>query len=106
MEIWPNEVCDTGEIPLACHMDPINKTAIPTLLNSGASDYYFADLLLFTSYTLFKQPLPGLTAEEELIFNVVGKESIKLQTNINRQRKTIIFDNTLYTPGVMTWQNS
>jgi len=87
------------EIPLACHIDSINKTAIPILLDSGASDYCFADLSLFTSYTPFEQPSPGLTAEEGLIFNVVGKGSVKLQTNINRQRRTITFDNALYTPG-------
>jgi len=71
------------EILLACHMDPINKTAIPTLLDSGASNHCFADLSLFTSYTLFEQPSPGLTAEEELTFNIVGKGSVELQTNIN-----------------------
>jgi len=95
----------SGEIPLACYMDPINKTAIPTLLNSGTSDNCFADLLLFTSYTLFKQPLPRLTAKEELTFNIMEKKSIKLQTNINRQRRMITFNNALYTPGIMTWQN-
>jgi len=89
----------SGEIPLACCMDPINKTAIPTLLDSGTSDHYFADLLLFTSYTPFEQPSPGLTAEERLIFNVVGKGSVELQTNINRQKRTITFNNILYTPG-------
>ena len=89
----------SGEIPLACHIDPINKTAIPTLLDSGTSDHCFADLSLFTSYTLFEQPSPGLTTEEELTFNVVGKGSVKLQTNINGQRRTITFNNALYTPG-------
>jgi len=73
----------SGEIPLAYHMDPINKTAIPILLDSGASDHCFADLLLFTSYTPFEQPSPGLTAEEGLTFNIVGKRSVELQTNIN-----------------------
>jgi len=82
----------SGEIPLACHMDPINKTAIPTLLDSSTSDYCFADLSLFTSYIPFEQPSPGLTAEEELTFNIVGKRSVELQININGQRKTITFD--------------
>ena len=89
----------SGEIPLACHIDPINKTAIPTLLDSGTSNHCFADLSLFTSYTPFEQPSPGLTAEEGLTFNVVGKGSVELQTNINGQRRTITFDNALYTPG-------
>ena len=89
----------SGEIPLACHMDPINKTTIPTLLDSSTSDYCFADLSLFTSYTPFEQPSSGLTAEEELTFNIVGKESVELQININGQRKTITFDNALYIPG-------
>jgi len=89
----------SGEIPLACHMDPINKTAILTLLDSSISDHCFADLLLFTLYTPFEQPSPRLTTEEGLTFNVVGKGSVELQTNINRQRRTITFDNTLYTPG-------
>jgi len=41
----------SGEIPLACHMDPINKTAISTLLDSGASDHCFADLCHMTKNT-------------------------------------------------------
>jgi len=51
------------------------------------------------TYTLFEQPSPGLTAEEGLTFNVVGKKCVELQTNINGQRRTITFDNVLYTPG-------
>jgi len=68
----------SGEILLACHIDPINKTAIPILLDSGTSDHCFADLSLFTSYIPFEQLSSGLTAEEELIFNIVGKGSVKL----------------------------
>jgi len=88
----------SGKIPLACHTDPINKTAIPTLLDSGTSDHCFADLSLFTSYISFKQLSPGLTTKEGLIFNIVGKGSVELQTNINGQRRMITFNNTLYTP--------
>jgi len=87
------------EIPLACCMDSINKTAISTLLDSGASDYCFADLSLFTSYTPFEQLSPRLTTEEGLTFNVVGKGSVELQTNVNGQRRMITFDNALHIPG-------
>jgi len=80
-------------------MDPINKSDIPTLLNSGASDHCFANITLFTSYIPFEQPLPGLTAEKGLTFNVEGKGNIELQTYINGERRTITFENALYTPG-------
>jgi len=86
------------EIPLVYHMDPINKSDIPTLLNSGASDHCFANITLFTSYIPFEQPLPGLTAEKGLTFNVEGKGNIELQTYVNGERRTITFENALYTP--------
>jgi len=87
------------EIPLVCHVDPINKSDIPILLNSGASDHCFADITLFISYIPFEQPLPRLTAEKGLTFNVEEKENIELQTNVNRERRTITFENALYIPG-------
>ena len=89
----------SGEIPLVYYTDPINKFDIPILLDSGASNHCFADILLFISYTSFDQLSPGSTAEKELIFNIAGKGSIKLQTNINGERRTITFDNILYTSG-------
>jgi len=73
---------------------PIHFRVIPLLLCPVLDN-----LSLFTSYTPFEQLLPRLTTKEGLIFNVVGKGSIKLQTNINGQRRMITFDNILYTPG-------
>jgi len=61
--------------------------------------YYFANLLLFTSYTPFNQLLSGLTAEKGLTFKVVGKGNIKFQTNINGVKRTITINNILYIPG-------
>ena len=55
-----------GEIPLVCCTDPINKSDIPILLDSGGSDYCFADISLFTSYTIFDQLSPRLTAKKGL----------------------------------------
>ena len=89
----------SGEIPLVYHTNSINKSDIPTLLDSGTSNYYFANISLFMSYTPFDQPLPGLTAEKGLMFNIARKGSIKLQTNVNGKRRTITFDNVLYIPG-------
>jgi len=40
-----------------------------------------------------------MTAKEGLTFNVAGKGSVKFQTNINGERRTITFNNMLYTPG-------
>jgi len=62
----------SAEMSLVLHIDSNNKSDILMLLDSGISDYYFADLSLFTSYTPFNQLLSGLTAEKELIFKVVG----------------------------------
>ena len=52
----------SGEIPLACCIDPINKTAISTLLDSGASDhlsqkvtYLFCDELKIVSKELMSR---------------------------------------------------
>jgi len=87
------------EVPLVCHMKALNKTVVPTLLDSGTSNHCFANLSLFTSYTPFERPLSGLTAKEGLTFDMVGRGNVKLQTNVNRQRRTITLDNALYTPG-------
>jgi len=87
------------EISSVLHIDSNNKSDILTLLDSGASDYYFANLLLFTSYTPFNQLLSGLTAEKGLMFKVVGKGNIKFQTNINEVKRTITIDDILYTPS-------
>jgi len=54
----------SAERPLVFCTDSDNKPDILMLLDSGASNHYFADLLLFTSYTPFNQPLPGLTTEK------------------------------------------
>jgi len=89
----------SAERPLVFHTDSDNKPDILTLLDSGASDHYFADLSLFTSYTPFNQPLPGLTAEKGLMFNVIGKGNVEFQTNISGVKRTITFDDVLYTPG-------
>jgi len=89
----------SAERPLVFCTDSDNKPDILTLLDSGASDHYFADLLLFTSYTPFNQPLPGLTAEKGLMFNVIGKGNVEFQTNIGGVKRTITFDDVLYTPG-------
>jgi len=88
-----------GESPIVCHADPTNKSSIPTLLDSGASDHCFADMSLFTSYTLFDQPTPGLTAEKGLTFKVAGKGNVKLQTDINGIKRIITFHDVLYTPS-------
>ena len=88
----------SGEILLVCYIDPINKSDISMLLDSGASDHCFANITLFTSYIPFKQLSPRLTAEKGLIFNIEGKGNIELQTNVNGKRKTITFEKALYTP--------
>jgi len=88
----------SGEILLVCYIDPINKSDISMLLDSGASDHCFANIILFTSYIPFKQLSPRLTAEKGLIFNIEGKGNIELQTNVNGKRKTITFEKALYTP--------
>jgi len=67
----------SAETPLVCHADSNNKPVVLILLDSGASDHYFTDLSLFTSYTPFNQPLSGLTAEKGLMFNMIGKGNIK-----------------------------
>ena len=88
----------SGEILLVCYTDPINKSDISMLLDSGASDHCFANITLFTSYIPFEQLSPRLTAEKGLIFNIEGKGNIELQTNVNGKRKTITFEKALYTP--------
>ena len=67
----------SAETLLVLYIDSNNKSNILTLLDSGASDHYFANLSLFTSYTPFNQPLSGLTAERGLTFKVVRKGNIK-----------------------------
>jgi len=89
----------SGKVPLVCHMEALNKTIILILPHSGTSNHCFADLSLFTFYTSFERPLSGLTAEEGLTFDVVGRGNVKLQTNVNGQRRMITLNNTLYTPG-------
>jgi len=69
------------------------------LLDSGASDHYFANLSLFTSYTSFNQLLSGLTAKRELTFKVIRKGNIKFQTNINGVKRTITINDVLYIPS-------
>jgi len=88
----------SGEILLVCYTDSINKSDISMLLDSGASDHCFANIILFTSYIPFKQLSPRLTAEKGLIFNIEGKGNIELQTNVNGKRRTITFEKALYTP--------
>jgi len=88
-----------GKSPLVCCTDPTNKSSIPTLLDSGASNHCFVDMSLFTSYTLFDQPTPGLTAEKGLTFNIAGKGNVKLQTDVNGKKRTITFNDVLYTSG-------
>ena len=89
----------SAEILLVLHIDSNNKSNILMLLDSGASDHYFANLSLFTSYTSFNQPLSGLTAKRGLTFKVIKKGNIKFQTNINGVKRTITIDDVLYTPG-------
>ena len=67
----------SAERPLVFCTDSNNKPDILMLLDSGASNHYFVDLLLFTFYTPFNQPLPGLTTEKRLMFNVIGKRNVE-----------------------------
>jgi len=57
------------------------------------------DISLSILYTPFDQPTPGLTAEKGLTFNVARKDNVKLQTNVDGKKRTITFDNVLYTLG-------
>jgi len=89
----------SAETLLVLYTGSNNKPNIIILLDSGVNNYYFADLSLFTSYTLFNQLLSGLTAKKGLMFKVVGKDNIKFQTNINGVKRTITINNVLYTLG-------
>jgi len=89
----------SAETPLMFHTDFNNKPDIPMLLDSSTSDHYFADLSLFTFYTLFNQLLSGLTIEKRLIFNIIGRGNIEFQTKTNGVKRMITINNALYTPG-------
>jgi len=67
----------SAERPLVFCIDSNNKPDILMLLDSGASNHYFANLSLFTSYTPFNQPLSRLTTEKGLMFNVIGKGNVE-----------------------------
>ena len=70
----------------------------PTLIDSGASDYCFADKSMFLSYTLLEKPSEELSAGEGSVFSIVGKGDIKFQTYINGKIRNIILEDVLHTP--------
>lgn len=86
------------EFLLVCCTDLINKSDIPIFLGSSTNNHCFADILLFMFYTSFDQLSSRLTAEEGLTFYISGKGTVKIQTNVNGERRTITFDNALYIP--------
>jgi len=117
----------TSGNPVILHTKVQNR---PTLIDSGASDYCFADKSMFLSYTLLEKPSEELSAGEGSVFSIVGKGDIKFQTYINGKIRNIILEDVLHTPelrsnlisvsklkkkgtgvifrngkAVMTWQN-
>jgi len=75
-----------------------NKLDIPILIDSGASDHCFADKTLFTTYILLNYLFIGLSAGKDSTFRILEKRTIKLQTYVNREQKTITLDNVIYAP--------
>jgi len=53
---------------------------------------------MFSSYTPFKKPSEGLSADEGSVFSIVGKGDVKFQTYINGKIRNIILEDVLHTP--------
>jgi len=84
-----------GKDPVILSISRENKLEMPTFIDSGATDHYFVDRTMFTTYVLFKKPLAGLSARSS--FNIVGKESISFSTTINGVTRIIDIGNVLHT---------
>jgi len=82
------------------HMDSINKYTIYTLIDSGASDYCFANKSLFILYFPLNQNISSLSASINSTFNILRKGTIRFKTRVERKLKTITLDNTIYTSSL------
>jgi len=89
-----------GERLLVLHTDFYNKQTIHTLIDSGASDYYFADKSFFISYSPLNQNISGLSASINSTFNILRRETIKFKTKVEGILRFITLDNMIYTPDL------
>jgi len=69
------------------------------LIDSGESDYCFADKFLFTSYTLYNSLNTSLSADRNFTFTISGKKSVQFLIEIDRVSQNIILNNVLHTPN-------
>jgi len=90
----------SGEKSLVIHMDSINKYTIYTLIDSGASDYCFANKSLFILYFSLNQNISSLSASINSTFNILRKGTIRFKTRVERKLKTITLNNIIYTSGL------
>ena len=90
------------EKSLVIHIDSINK-------HYSHLDWLWSKWLLlckqifFISYSPLDWSISGLSANIKSIFNILGKETVKFKTRVERKLKTITLDNAIYTPGL--WSN-
>ena len=92
-----------GERSLVLHTDFHNKWTICTLIDSGASDYCFANKSLFISYSPLNQNISGLSAGINSTFNILGRGTVKFKMRVERTLRSITLDNVIYTPDL--WSN-
>ena len=91
------------EKSLVFYIDSVNKRVIHTLIDSGASDHCFVDKFLFILYFLLNQSVSGISTSIESTFTIVGRGTVKFNTRVDKKLRTIILNNTVYTPSL--WSN-
>ena len=79
------------------HTTTNNKSNLLTLIDSAATDHYFADRSLFKSYTQLIQTSTRLAAGDKNTFEVVGKGTMEFNTIINEVNRNISLNNILHT---------
>lgn len=89
----------TESLP-TCNSDLKIESDVPTLINSGASDYCFVNKDSFITLTSLHKPTIGLAAGKESVFNIIEKKKAKIQTVVNYTKRNITFKNALHTPDL------
>jgi len=75
--------------------------SIAMVIDSGATDHCFADLLAFTKYKNFDAPLTERIAEKRTSFMIMGQETVKMAIEVENKRVVdLTLQDVLYTPGL------
>ena len=88
------------ENPIIFYTQSENTLDILIFIDSGATNYYFADRSLFVSYTTLSKLYFGISAEKDSIFNIIGKGKVEFKTSVNEKTRRVSINSILYAPNL------